>query len=182
MEAAVDARIGAIQLREKDLDGGALYDRACQLVSRCASGSTRVLVNDRADVARLASAHGVHLPEAGLPPLVARNVVGNKRLVGRSIHASEEVHESNGVDYLIFGPVYETPSKRCYGAPQGLERLSEVSRASDVPVIAIGGITPARVREVLACGATGVAVMGAILSADDPARMVREFKEALARA
>jgi len=139
-----------------------------------------VLVNDRADVARAAGAHGVHLPGAGLPVESARAVMGNEAVIGRSIHSIDEPRDTQGVDYLIFGPIFETPSKRRYGAPQGLDRLTEVSRVSSVPVIAIGGITVERVGEVLGHGASGVAVMGAILSADDPAAEVRAFKDALA--
>lgn len=180
LEAASRSGVGAIQLREKDLDGRGLYERARRLVDLCAGGTTRVLVNDRADIARAANADGVHLPDAGIAVESARSVLGPRALIGRSIHGREDMAESPGADYFIFGPIFETPSKQRYGAPQGLERLAEVSRASDVPVVAIGGITVERVRDVLACGACGVAVMGAILSSDDPSGSVRAFKEALA--
>lgn len=181
LEAVVREGVGGVQLREKNLDGGPLFARARDLVTLCTPTSTRVVVNDRADVARVANAHGVHLPEAGLSIDDARSLVGNERLLGRSIHEPVAARESKGVDYLIFGPIFDTPSKRRYGAPQGLERLAEVSRTSDVPVFAIGGITPARVHGVLKSGAAGIAVMGAILSAEDPASVVREFRNALAR-
>lgn len=174
--------VGAVQVREKDLDGGALYARARGLVSLCEPAGVRVLINDRADVARVARAHGVHLPAAGLPVESARAVLGAGGVIGRSIHDQGELDACRGADYVIFGPIFDTPSKRRYGAPQGLERLVEVSRASEVPVIAIGGIAPARVGDVLAHGASGVAVMGAILSAGDPAGVAAEFKDALARA
>ncbi len=179
LRAAVDAGVGAVQLREKDLGGRALHARAAQLVSLCEQTGARILVNDRVDIACVTRAHGVHLPGAGLPIAAARGVVGAHALIGRSIHAREEIPETVGADYLIYGPIFETPSKRRYGAPQGLERLAEVSRASAVPVIAIGGITVDRVSDVLTHGARGVAVMGAILSADDPAAEVRAFRDAL---
>ncbi|MDG2306541.1 MAG: thiamine phosphate synthase [Candidatus Binatia bacterium] len=180
LQAAEHAGVGAIQLREKGLDGRRVFERARRLVELCAGGTTRVLVNDRADIARAANAAGVHLPGAGLAVENARSVVGPGALIGRSVHGREEIAASAGADYLIFGPIFETPSKQRYGAPQGLERLAEFSRASDVPVVAIGGITVERVGDVLACGACGVAVMGAILSSDNPSGSVRAFKEALA--
>lgn len=179
LHAAVSAGIGAIQIREKDLDGGALFARAVELVSLRGRAGPRVLINDRADIARAAGAHGVHLPGAGLPAESARTILGAEALVGRSIHSLDEARDSTSVDYFVFGPIFETPSKRRYGAPQGLGRLAEVSRASAIPVIAIGGITVSRAAEVLRHGACGVAVMGAVLSADDPAAEVRAFKEVL---
>jgi len=172
--------VGAIQLREKDLDGSAVYDRARYLVSLCGPSGPRVLVNDRADVARAANAAGVHLPETGLPVESAREIVGPNALIGRSIHAREELSGSLGSDYLIFGPIFDTPSKRRYGAPQGLTRLAQVARATKVPVLAIGGITVERVHDVVTHGASGIAVMGALLEAVDPAASVRAFRAALA--
>ncbi|MEK7384887.1 MAG: thiamine phosphate synthase, partial [candidate division NC10 bacterium] len=88
--------------------------------------------------------------------------------------------EINGADWVVFGPVYDTPSKRGFGPPQGLDKLARVATAMKIPVIAIGGITPERVREVRRAGAWGVAVISAILTADSPAEATRCFLEALA--
>ena len=103
-------------------------------------------------------------------------------IVGASVHTLEESieAESAGADWLTFGPVYDTPSKRAYGPPQGLASLERVARAVRIPVVAIGGITPERVREVRAAGAHGVAAISAILAADDPAGAVRRFLDSLA--
>lgn len=176
------AGIGAVQVREKDLEGGALLARVTRVLSLCGPRGPRVLVNDRADVACAAGAHGVHLPAAGMSVENARRVVGSTALVGRSVHRREELSLARGADYVIFGPIFETPSKRRYGEPQGLARLAAVARAAEVPVIAIGGITVERVGAVLAHGAGGIAVMGAILDADDPARMVEALARAIRRA
>ena len=111
-------------------------------------------------------------------------LIGDKRFrVGASVHSIDEavVAAGQGADWIFFGPVYDTPSKRAYGAPQGLATLERVAAAVDVPVIAIGGITPDRVPEVRRAGASGVAVISAILAADDPAAATREFLDALAR-
>ena len=139
----------------------------------------RVVVNDRIDVALAARVHGVHLPEDGFPGDQARRLAGPDFLVGRSIHQVPSPAVSTGCDYLIFGPIFDTPSKRAYGTPQGLERLGEIVRKSSLPVVAIGGITPARVEAVMARGARGVAVMGAVLSAAEPAAVLEEFQNAL---
>jgi thiamine-phosphate pyrophosphorylase len=113
-----------------------------------------------------------------------RAVADKRLLVGASTHSLEEARaaEEAGADWVIFGPVYDTPSKRRYGAPQGLVALERVTQAVGVPVIAIGGVTPERVAEVCAAGARGVAVISAILAAEAPAGATRRFLDALARA
>ena len=179
--AAMDAGLGALQLREKDLDGGPLLRRAETLVAAARKRGVKLLVNDRADVACAAGADGVHLPEAGLSVADARAIVGAGRLVGRSVHGRDAIAASAGVDFLLFGPVFDTASKRRFGAPQGLARLEEACAASVVPVLAIGGITPERIADVLACGAAGVAVQGAVLRASDPKVVVADLVRALAR-
>ena len=181
LDAAIAAGPGALQLREKDLGGRALCVRAERLAARCRASGVKLLVNERADVALAAEADGVHLPEAGLPVAAARELVGRDRLVGCSVHAADLLDARAGADFVLFGPVYDTPAKRAFGAPQGLERLAEVARTSAVPVLAVGGITPERVPDVLRAGASGVAVIGAILDARDPGAAGAAFREALAR-
>ena len=181
LDAAIAAGPGAVQLREKDLGGRALCARAERLAARCRASGVKLLVNERADVALAAGADGVHLPEAGLPVASARGLVGPARLVGCSVHAVDLLAARAGADFVLFGPVWDTPAKRAFGAPQGLERLAAVARTSTVPVLAVGGVTPERVSDVLRAGASGVAVIGAILDARDPGAAVAAFREALAR-
>ncbi|MBY0275861.1 thiamine phosphate synthase [Candidatus Binatia bacterium] len=181
LDAAIAAGPGAVQLREKDLDARALYARAERLRARCAAAGVRLLVNERADVALAAGAEGVHLPESGLTVAAARHLVGPAGVVGCSVHATAQLGERAAADFVLFGPVYDTPAKRAYGPPQGLARLAEVVRASAVPVVAVGGITPERVADVLHAGAAGVAVIGAILDAADPAAAVAAFRRELER-
>ena len=179
LDAAIAAGPGAVQLREKDLDARALLVRAERLASRCRAHGVRLLVNERADVALAAEADGVHLPESGLPVEAARGVVGAGRLVGCSVHGTAQLAARAGADFVLFGPVFDTPAKRAFGPPQGLDRLAEIARATPMPVLAVGGITPERVPDVLRAGASGVAVIGAILDAADPAAAVAAFRRAL---
>jgi len=111
-------------------------------------------------------------------------IAGARLRVGASVHSLEDAieAEAKGADWLVFGPLFDTPSKRAYGPPQGLDALAKVTGRVHVPVIAIGGITPIRVREVRSAGAHGVAAIAAILAAPSPGDAVRRFVEALATA
>jgi thiamine-phosphate pyrophosphorylase len=162
VRAATKARIDLFQLREKLLRPRVLYE----LVSRCADvtrGSrTRLLVNDRADIARAARADGVHLTTRSLEASVVRRAFGSDFLIGVSSHTLEEARAARdgGADFAVYGPVFDTPSKRALGTPVGLEALREVTRAlSPFPVFALGGVTLVNAREVLHAGARGVAAI-----------------------
>jgi len=182
MENAARAGVDWIQIREKDLTGrelAALVDEALRRIAR----PCRILVNDRLDVAMAVGAGGVHLGEQSMPIEDARRFVKEKNcggdfLVGVSAHSLEaaQAAERDGADYVIFGPVYETPSKAVYGPPQGLSRLSKVCESVCVPVIAIGGITTQNARECTAAGASGIAAIRLFQDADDPAAVLRGLR------
>jgi thiamine-phosphate pyrophosphorylase len=184
LDACLGAGLPALQLREKDLPAGELVRLASDLRARTGRHGARLLVNDRVDVALAVGADGVHLPATGLPPAAARRLIGPARLIGVSTHAATEVEAAaaGGADFAVFGPVYETPSKRTDGEPQGLDRLAAACRRSVLPVLAIGGVTAERVGEVRAAGAAGVAVIRALLGADDPARATKDLLAACERA
>ena len=176
------AGLGAVQVREKDLSASELA-RLC----RTLRGATRaagalLVVNDRVDVALAVEADGVQRTTASLPLADIRAIADKRLRVGASVHSLAEAMEAerDGADWIVFGPIYDTPSKRAYGPPQGLAPLERVARSVGVPVIAIGGITVGRVREVREAGAHGVAVISAILGADSPAEATRAFLRALA--
>jgi thiamine-phosphate pyrophosphorylase len=180
---AIHAGAPAIQLRERDLMTGDLLSLARDIQMIAASRSVPVLVNDRVDLVMALNLAGVHLRANSLPVTLARRLLGPTRLVGVSTHSVDEVRRANeeGADYVLFGPVFDTPSKRSFGAPLGLEALAEACRQSIIPVFAIGGVTGARVCDVRRAGAYGVAVIGAVLTRGDAAAAIGELLDALMR-
>ena len=137
-----------------------LYELVARAVAITRGSSTLLLVNDRFDVALAAGADGVHLTEASLSPRVVRQTCGEEFVIGASTHSLESARAARdgGVDFVVFGPVFETESKRAYGPPQGLEKLREVASALEgFPVLAIGGITIDNAFSCFAVGASGVA-------------------------
>jgi thiamine-phosphate pyrophosphorylase len=183
VEECLEAGLRAVQLREKDLGVRDLLELAGALRSATDRHGARLLVNDRADVALAVGAAGVQRTYASLPVAALRRACGPAMVIGASVHDLAEAAdaESAGADFVVFGPVYDTPSKRAFGPPQGLDALAAVAEALEVPVIAVGGITPERVPEVLARGASGVAVIGAILRAPRPGDVTRALLDALGR-
>ncbi len=173
----VAAGLPAVQLREKDLPAAELAALARTLLGITGAAGTVTVVNDRVDVALAVGADGVQRTSVSLSIGDIRRVAGRRLVIGASVHSADEGRraEQDGADWIVFGPVYDTPSKRRYGPPQGLARLREMVRAVRVPVIAIGGISPDRVRDVMATGAHGVGVISAILSAPSPADATRAF-------
>lgn len=175
------AGVGAVQIREKDLEDRALYDLA-RLSRETLPPATRVLVNGRLDIALAAGADGAHLPADGLPaaPLRARfgACFGSGVLLGRSTHSTEEVERARdeGVDYVVFGPVYPTPGK---GEPAGTAALAQAAMAAGpgVPVFALGGVTLQRFGEVAAAGAKGVAAIRLFQDAAGLASVARAARE-----
>jgi len=176
-----------IQVREKKAPALAVFEFACALLARLreAGSSARVLVNDRLDVAMAARADGVHLAAKSLPVAAAREVVqraGGGLVLGCSVHSLEEAQaaEAAGADYVTFGHIFPTASHPGL-PPKGVRELARVVEAVSIPVVAIGGIDAGNVTEVLATGASGVAVIGAVVEAADPRAAAARLKEAMAR-
>jgi thiamine-phosphate pyrophosphorylase len=184
VDECLGAGLRAVQLREKDLAVRELLALATRLREMTQRHRARLIINDRADVALAAAADGIQRTHDSLPVAALRRIGPREFLIGASVHSEAEAHRAaaDGADFLVFGPIYDTPSKRPYGPPQGLEALHSVTAAVARPVIAIGGITPPRVQEVLAAGAAGVAVISAILGAERPADATKAFLDALGRA
>jgi len=180
IQLACRAGVRAVQLREKDLSGRDLY-RQAQLLRRVTRESgARLFINDRVDIALVCGADGIHCPENGLPPDTARRLFP-RGLIGASAHSLDAAVRArlSGADFVVFGPVFPTPSKIKLGPPQGLAALAAVTRHVSLPVLAIGGISPDNAFLCLRCGAAGVAVMSAILAASDTAAVISEFAQVL---
>jgi thiamine-phosphate pyrophosphorylase len=175
------AGLPAVQVREKDLGAADLALLCRRLRGLTLDTQAMLIVNDRVDVALAVGADAVQRTSTSLPVKDIRALVEGRLKIGASVHSLRDAIEAevNGADWLVFGPVYDTPSKRASGPPQGLDKLSRVATAVKVPVIAIGGITPERVHDVKRAGAHGVAVVSSILTADSPAAATRKFLEAL---
>ena len=171
----------AIQLRERDLSAKELVTLAREVQAVMASRRSQLLINDRIDVALALEGVGVHLRSNSLPVSVARQLLGAQRLLGISVHAVEEAVqvESQGVDYIVLGPIYETPTKQMFGPPLGIQTLEKACRLVRIPIIGIGGVTAARVREMRCAGAFGVAVITAVLGAVNVESAARELLDAV---
>ena len=168
-----------VQVREKTGPARDLYETARKIILLARENGAGVMINDRIDVALATGAGGVHLAGKSLPPRVARELLGD-RLLGASVHSIEEAREAvdGGVDYVTFGHVYPTSSKPGM-PPRGVLELAEVVESVDVPVLAIGGIDASNVHEVLRTGASGIAVISAVLAAQDPKAVTRELRRAV---
>jgi thiamine-phosphate pyrophosphorylase len=184
VEECLGAGLRAVQLREKDLEVRELLALATPLRAATRHHAARLLVNDRADVALAVGADGVQRTHTSLPVAALREITPPGFLIGASAHSTAEAREAaaQGADFVVFGPVYDTPSKRGYGPPQGLAALEAAAAASTRPVLAVGGITPERVGEVRAAGAAGVAVISAIYGAARPADATKAFLDVLGSA
>lgn len=181
--AALGAGAPAIQVRQKGWTDRDLFALAVDVVAACRDAGAVCIVDDRVDVALAAGAHGVHLGADDLPVAMARDLAGDRLLIGGTARDPETARRlvADGADYLGVGPVHRTTTKIGLPDPLGTDGLAAVTAAVDVPVVAIAGITAARVPAVLDAGAHGVAVVGAVAGADDPAAATRELLDALDR-
>lgn len=184
VRAALDGGADVIQLRDKDLSGRDLYALAREMASLVHASRARFIVNDRLDIALAAGADGVHLGQYDLPVAAARSLSPPSFIIGASVGSVEEAlaAERDGADYIALSPVFSTPTKDDAGPGHGLEVLREIKAAVKLPVIAIGGVNAGNVTEVVAAGADGVAVISAVLGADDVEAAARSMRELVIRA
>jgi thiamine-phosphate pyrophosphorylase len=196
IEEVVSAGIDWVQIREKDLPTAELASltRQClKIASKLSakrSSVTRILVNDRLDVAIAERASGVHLGEKSLPVAEAKRLVESARqkqaidgsfLIGVSCHSVQAAiaAQRDGADYIFFGPVFPTPSKAAYGEPQGLPRLAQLCRSVSIPVLAIGGVTLQNAQSCIAAGAAGLAAIRLFQNAHDLTNIVERLHQTI---
>jgi thiamine-phosphate diphosphorylase len=181
--AAIEGGVTAIQLRAKGWSDRNALEAAVCLRELCDAAGVMFLVNDRVDIALASRADGVHLGVDDLPVATARELLGERAIIGYSPDDDESRAQAvlDGADYLGVGPVYATATKDDAGPALGIERFAGIVAASDLPVIGIGGISAANAGAVRRAGAVGVAVVSAVLFADDPAAAAREIAAVMAR-
>lgn len=170
LEEALAGGARAVQLREKDLSGRELFDLAEKTCRLCERYGAQLFINDRIDVALAVDAAGVQLGKLSMPIDAARALLGPNKWIGYSAHSPDEAlaAQSKGADFILFGPVYFTPSKAGYGAPQGVDALKKIVEILSAPVYAIGGVKPANIAELRQVGVRGIAVISAIIGAPQP--------------
>lgn len=177
---AIAAGVDWVQIREKDLPARRLLDLTETAVSQARQqGTTRVVVNDRLDVALAAHAHGVHLGTHSMPVDLVRKLAPPGFVVGVSCHSLAEARaaEAAGANYILLGPIFPTPSKLQYGLPLGLARLREVTSQVSIPVFALGGITADRVAACRENGAAGIAGIRIFQDCNSVQEVVRDLRE-----
>ena len=177
LSVALAAGVDLIQLRERDLPARTVLTIADALAPLAEQTGAAILINDRADVAACAGT-GVQLTTRSLKADAVRRAFGEQLLIGASTHnlAEARAAASEGADFIVFGPVFETESKKTYGPPVGLAALQEVAEQLTIPVIALGGIKPGNFHNTRAAGAAGIAAISMFVEAGDLRNLIRQIK------
>jgi thiamine-phosphate pyrophosphorylase len=175
LDAWLSAGMKLVQLRAKSAPDGTFLRCADDVVSRCRGAGALSIVNDRADIARIAGADGVHLGQDDMPPAAVRQILGSDSVIGLSTHSPEQAAAACAapIDYLAIGPVFATSSKRSPNPVVGLDgvaRAAALAHAAALPIVAIGGITLPTASSVIAAGADAVAVISDLVAGDVPGR------------
>jgi thiamine-phosphate pyrophosphorylase len=180
---ALEGGVRAVQLREKDLPTREMLLLAQELRAITKEFGARLFINDRVDVAKAVNADGVHLGHQSMPVKAVRKAVGNDMLIGVSTHSIEEAKaaDSEWADFITIGPIFETPSKASFGHPVGLSIIKELKKELNIPFYAIGGINSGNIAQVMGAGASGVAMISAIMAAEDIKKASSKLIEAIAK-
>jgi thiamine-phosphate pyrophosphorylase len=178
VEKAVAAGVAVVQYRNKTADTRRMYDEARGIRDRCAGTGTRLIINDRIDIALAVNADGVHIGNEDMPYGEARRILGSGKIIGVTVHdvAEAVAAERAGADYLGVSPIYATGTKADAGAPCGIAMLAAIRRACAVPLVAIGGIDLSRVDECIAAGADMVCAISAVVTKADVTGEILRFQ------
>ena len=184
VRAAVDGGASVVQLREKDCSTRDFIEQALTVKKFLKARGVPLLINDRVDVAQAIAADGVHLGQTDMPLEIAKKILGDSMIIGISAESLEDAIEAErgGADYLGISPIYATPTKTDTASPLGLKGLREIRNAVKLPLVGIGGLNKDNAAEVIRHGADGVAVVSAIVAADDPAAAAKELKQVIKEA
>lgn len=178
---ALEGGVKAVQLREKDLPVRELLTLAQELRTVTREFGAKLFINDRVDVATAVGADGVHLGGQSIPVEAVKKVVGKVMKIGVSTHNGEEAKaaQAGGADFITYGPIFETPSKAQYGVPVGVNSIKDIKNVVSIPIYAIGGINSGNMHQVMSAGADGIAVISAIMKAEDIRKTAAAYDKAL---
>ncbi len=173
----LDVGVNVIQLREKDLDDVALFKLAKSISDLCQTNNAYLFINSNIKVAMDVGASGVHLPDIDVSVDKVKAQSESDLLIGCSIHDVDAAkkRETEGADFIIYSPIYPTAAKPQYGPAAGVGNLKKLVKQVNLPVFALGGVTPERVDECLGAAAAGVAVMSGIMSPTDAAKRAKDY-------
>ncbi len=179
VKAAVSGGVTCIQLREKDCSTLEFIEQARAIKNFLGARKIPLIINDRLDVALAVGADGVHLGQSDMPLEIAQKIAGPSMLIGISAESVQDAiaAENGGADYLGVSPIYATPTKTDTAPPLGLQGLREIKKRVNIPLVGIGGLNKSNAAEVIRSGADGVAVVSAIVAADDPQRAAMNLKQ-----
>jgi thiamine-phosphate pyrophosphorylase len=177
-QTAIQAGIDIIQVREKDIPTDKLSNFVAKLTKETKNTNAKVLVNDRLDIALSYEADGIHLPSNSFPINKVRKLVGKKFIISVATHSIKEAQlaAEAGADYVLFSPIFDTPSKTIYGPALGLAALEQAVKSVKCPIIALGGINKSNAKAVLDCKVTGLAAIRLFLESSDLPGLVNELK------
>lgn len=177
VRAAVEGGVTVVQLREKSCSTREFIREAMALRDFLRARHIPLIINDRLDVAMAVEADGVHFGQTDMPIGMARRIVGDSMIIGVSVESVDDAVEAQraGADYIGASPVFATPTKTDTSSPLGYQGIRDIRRAVKTPVVGIGGLKAANCQAVIESGADGVAVVSAIVSADNPMCAAREL-------
>ncbi|WP_028574141.1 thiamine phosphate synthase [Desulfonatronovibrio hydrogenovorans] len=175
---AVQGGVTIVQIREKNTSAKAFYELAVAMRKNLAPKNIPLIINDRVDVALAADADGVHVGQSDMPFPRVREIMGPDKILGISINSFDQLSQSSDlVDYFSMSPVFPTPTKTDTSAPFGLKGLEKARKMTSKPLITIGGIKPENIKEVMATGVDGVALVSAVCSAPSPEKAARQLMD-----
>lgn len=180
LEASLVGGTTIVQLREKKLHSKQFYERALAVKDLCTKYQTPLIINDRIDIALAINADGVHIGQKDLPVHVARELLGNNKIIGWSVSNEEQAIEANDleVDYIGLSPIFSTNTKtKDLDTPLGIDGLKKLKKISNKPIVCIGGIDEKNTASIIQNGADGIAVVSAISQANNPEQVTQQLKE-----
>ena len=184
VEAALRGGVTCVQLREKTCSTREFIDQALSIKDHLKRHNIPLIINDRVDIAQAVNADGVHLGQSDMPIKMAKAILKDSMIIGISAESIKEAvqAEKDGADYIGVGTIYATPTKTDTSPPLGPEGIHEIRKSVKIPLVAIGGLSIKNVGEVIKNGADGVAVVSAIVAADDPEKAARDLVKIIQQA